>query len=236
MGTRKRSRPILAQDANAKLRAAQALELRITGMSQREIAKQVGVSQPQVSRMIAKALREKRDERVDDLRKIDVERMEDLHNLAWRFAKQGDMTAAGVITRLLDRRAKLFGFDVAGANGNGGIFINYSAFVMVCVSEEAGAAMAEMARMRRDWNGYEGTVVYDATTEVPTSTSESDIYQQVENTVAKLIPVRPDGDQLYIKTIVLHGRPFRRGGEPVDLPQDHPAQTVPEQPEEDDGI
>ena len=77
------------------------------GLSQQEIAEQVGLSQPAVSRAIARALKQHRDEGVDMLRAVDGLRLEELFRVAFDQAKEGDMQAANVVVRTLERRAKL---------------------------------------------------------------------------------------------------------------------------------
>ena len=194
-------RPLLKKDLNAGLRAAQALELRITGMSQQQIADQLGVNQSSESRMIARALKQHKAEGVDDLRKIDSQRMEQLHQVAWQYAEKGDMQAAAVITRLLDRRAKLFGLDAAGVNGEGA-HIHYSVSALVMTSQEARRMMAErQANPRPDLH-----VVYDQVTELPPWVTADDVSRHVSETAQGVIPAKPD-DTLYMKTIILCDRP-----------------------------
>jgi predicted transcriptional regulator len=217
-------RPLLKKDLNAGLRAAQALELRITGMSQQQIADQLGVNQSSVSRMITKALKQHKAEGVDDLRKIDSQRMEQLHQIAWRYAEKGDMQAAGVITRLLDRRARLFGLDAAGANGEG-VQVHYSVSALVFTAEDARLVLAERLAQRPD-----PQTVYDQVADLPPWSTADDIARHVSETARGIIPQQQRGDTVYMKTIIVcrdrppdpttHGAPAALA-QPIDSDDDY---------------
>lgn len=156
-------------DVNAIQRRNMALELRIRGHSQRQIAQAVGVSQPQVSRMIAKALHEQQAEHVDDLRAIEGERMERLHAAMWKPAtEQGNVGAANVIVRASERRSKLLGLDIAkDSDGGGAMRCDYFAHVVVATTDEADRVFAEMeAAIARDKPYMHAETVVDSTVDV----------------------------------------------------------------------
>lgn len=106
--------------ANTAFRQARALELRIEGYTQDQIAEALGVTQPTVCRMIKRALKERTTMGADELRRLEHERMESLHAEMWRYAKKGDTAAASVVTRLMERRAKLHGLDAPQVSGGAG--------------------------------------------------------------------------------------------------------------------
>jgi predicted transcriptional regulator len=190
-------RPLLKKDLNAALRATQALELKVAGLSQYQIADQLGVNQSSVSRMIARALKQHKAQRVDEMRQVEALRLEALHQTAWEASQQGDWQAAAIVTRLLDRRAKLFGLDAAGANGEGA-HIHYSVSAMVMTSAEARRVIKErLANPRPDPN-----VVYDQVSELPPWATADDIGRYVRETARGIIPQRPE-DTVYMKTIII---------------------------------
>jgi predicted transcriptional regulator len=231
---KRRARPILPKDANAKLRQAQCLELRIQGLSQSQIAERVGMSQPAVSRAIARALQAHRDERVDDLRKVDSMRMEDLHNLAWKYAEAGDMAAASVLVRLLDRRAKLFGLDAAGANG-GSARLDYSVVARLYSTSEAERVRAVAEKRIADeiaWHQKSvlpSTLVYDGDIEVPAG---ADPEQILKDTVVRVISARPD-DKVYMHLYILR-TPAYRASPNGPVIAESPAERLAEQEDEED--
>lgn len=106
-------------DANAGARRNLALQLRIQGLTQTEIAARVGVSQSHVSRMIRQALASERAERVEELRAIELKRMEHVHRVMGEKVDGGDTAAAGVLVRAAERRSRLMGLDLGNAEGSG---------------------------------------------------------------------------------------------------------------------
>jgi hypothetical protein len=174
-------------------------------MSQREIAAEVGVHQSNVSRMIARALRERKVENADTLRKVDAARMEGLHNLAWKYAQAGDMSAAGVLVRLLDRRAKLFGLDAQGPNG-GSAHMSYTVIATLYANNVREQAQADARRevdILLDWSQKSrlpNTLVYAAESEIAPGVDPADA---LEGIIAQVIPARQD-DQLSMMTYIMH--------------------------------
>ena len=112
-------KPILSTDANAQERAAQALRLRIAGMSQQAIADQVGLSQSRISRVIKQALRAQYEGARDDLRALEMLRSEELHHAMWPKALRGDTSAAHVVIKASERRARLYALDEASESSAG---------------------------------------------------------------------------------------------------------------------
>ena len=102
-------------DVNRGVRKSMALDLRVKGYSQAEIAKQLGVTQPTVSRYIQAALNERQEMSVNAWRRLEEARIEAIERSMWQALGRGNTQAALVLTRLLDRRAKLYGLDMPPA-------------------------------------------------------------------------------------------------------------------------
>lgn len=113
------TRSLMPRDVNAAARAAQVMQLRIGGMSEREIAERVGLSQSRVSRIIKGALATQRKADSDELRALEAERVDALHRAMWPKALHGDTGAAGVVLRASERRSRLLALDAGGEGGSG---------------------------------------------------------------------------------------------------------------------
>lgn len=93
-------------------RRAEALAMRKRGMTYKEIADALGYkSATTVSSEIKKMLTEMPRENADQLRKIEVERMDQLLNAMWDKAMGGDGWAVDRCLKIMERRAKLLGLD-----------------------------------------------------------------------------------------------------------------------------
>ncbi len=101
-----------AKRLNAAMRAAKALELRAAGESFPSIASKLGFSGRQGAYEAVKAALEATlREPSDLLRRLDLERLDALWRLAFERANRGDLHAASVCLRILERRARLLGLD-----------------------------------------------------------------------------------------------------------------------------
>jgi hypothetical protein len=58
---------------------------------------------------VRKALKERPVEGVDELRALELDRLDSLHEVVWPKALAGDLGAASVILRIMDKRARLLG-------------------------------------------------------------------------------------------------------------------------------
>lgn len=94
------------------LRAEKALQLRKLGYQYEEIAKQCGYANKGTAwHTVQKLLASRKVEAVDELRQVEGERLDDLGRTFMLKAMKGDEKAAGVVLRIMERRAKLFGLD-----------------------------------------------------------------------------------------------------------------------------
>jgi hypothetical protein len=197
----------MPERANARARRALALELRLSGMRQQDIAEQIGVGQPRVSRMIKQALAEREAAGVDRLRAVEYERLERLNRAFWAPAVKGDASAAHVVLKASDRRGKLMGLDVAPepATGGGGVQ-SYQAMVLVTLSDEANTALAAWRLEQQeyvDWcaehNG--GDVIAE---QLMTPPPGMEPQQAAAAAVRQLIgPRPPDAPKLLMAVVVI---------------------------------
>lgn len=101
----------------------QALELRKAGLTITEIAARVGLSRTQVHRVIDRLLKDTKAEAADELRTLELARLDTAQVAIWAQVRQGNHGAIDRLLRIMERRAKLLGLDaparqeVTGANG-----------------------------------------------------------------------------------------------------------------------
>ena len=94
-------------------RAAEAVRLRVQGFTFTEIAKRAGFRSKQaafdaVRRALSSTLREPSDE----LRELDLRRLDELFLGQWPAAQSGDPDAVDCCLRILSKRWRLLGLDV----------------------------------------------------------------------------------------------------------------------------
>ncbi|MCG5549170.1 helix-turn-helix domain-containing protein [Halorhodospira halochloris] len=107
-------------------RKARALELRQTGMTYADIGRELGISNAQAHRLVSGALQEIRkraSEEAEQLRTLELSRLDQLHHALWESALGGELRAIDRLLRIMERRAKLLGLDaptcVAPTNPDG---------------------------------------------------------------------------------------------------------------------
>ena len=97
----------------AKERQKQALELRIAGVTFQTIADRVGYKSPQAAwDAVSRALAEIPRPAAEQLRALDVERLDKLEVAVWPRALRGEPDAVLSALRILGQRAKLLGLEV----------------------------------------------------------------------------------------------------------------------------
>jgi hypothetical protein len=104
-------RPPRRRDAaRATWRQARAVELALQGYSYDAIASEIGVSnRGNAWRTVQKALHDRVVTGVDELRAVELDRLDVLQVAAWDRAATGDLAAVLVVLRVMDRRARLLG-------------------------------------------------------------------------------------------------------------------------------
>ncbi len=93
-------------------RQVAALELRKQGVSFIAIAKKLGYSGPAGAyRAVMTAIQKTLQEPADELRKIELERLDVMQAAAWWAASNGEPHAIDRVLRIMERRAKYMGLD-----------------------------------------------------------------------------------------------------------------------------
>lgn len=95
-------------------RIARAFELRKAGLSYRRIADQLGYSHEMVRQDINGMLATITTDTVENAKELvslELARLDDMTISLWPEARQGDRKAIDTVLRIMERRAKLLGFD-----------------------------------------------------------------------------------------------------------------------------
>ena len=102
------------QDAvKANDRHIQALELRKAGVSYQRIAEALGFNSPQAAwKAVNSALKKTVQEPADEVRKLEVERLDAAAQAIYPSVKQGQYGAIDRWLKIMERRAKLLGLDM----------------------------------------------------------------------------------------------------------------------------
>jgi hypothetical protein len=103
--------PMATARAVAAHRRAQVVELATsTDLTYAQIAERVGYKhRGNVSRALSRALAERTAEAVDELRALEMLRLDRLQLALWDDAIEGDVRAAEAILKIVDRRIRLLG-------------------------------------------------------------------------------------------------------------------------------
>ena len=97
---------------SARDKQLKALEMRRAGHDYRTIATDCGYSNPgNAYRAVTAALRETLQEPADEVRRLEVERIDRLCVPFWPHAELGDYDALAALLKLMKRRADLLGLD-----------------------------------------------------------------------------------------------------------------------------
>jgi hypothetical protein len=112
------------QTAEAKIKAAKALELRMEGKTFEVIAEEAGYNSKQAAfDAVKRALDAITREPAESLVRLDLERLDVLWQIQYLNAQSGDVQAMAACMKIMERRAKLLGLDapakqeLTGANG-----------------------------------------------------------------------------------------------------------------------
>lgn len=97
----------------------QALELRKAGASYEVIADKLGYSHPSgAHKAVTSALQKTLREPADDLRNLELDRLDAIMLALWQPARQGNQGAVDRILRIMERRSKLLGLDAPAKQHN----------------------------------------------------------------------------------------------------------------------
>ena len=92
-------------------RKRNALELRLAGASYRDIAQALDVSPATAMQDCKEALADIPMQQADEMRTVELSRLDRLQRAVWPKAVKGDLQAVDRAIKIIDRRAKLFGLD-----------------------------------------------------------------------------------------------------------------------------
>lgn len=92
-------------------RKKNALELRLAGASYRDIAQALNCSVGTATNDCKEALAEIPMQQADEMRTVELSRLDRLQRAVWPKAVKGDLQAVDRAIKIIDRRAKLFGLD-----------------------------------------------------------------------------------------------------------------------------
>jgi transposase-like protein len=96
--------------ALAAERRSRAVEMALTGSSYQAIADQLGyANRGTVYRLSKNAVENRQAETIDELRQLEVERLDALQVAIWDDATNGDVRAVAAVVRIMHLRAKILG-------------------------------------------------------------------------------------------------------------------------------
>ncbi|QIG42036.1 hypothetical protein G5V58_03950 [Nocardioides anomalus] len=97
----------------ARLKRSKALELAADGLPYEQIARRAGYAhRGSAHRAVFKALAEVEAENAEQLRQLEVDRLDELQAGLWEKAVSGDLAAATSVLRIIDLRSRLLGLQV----------------------------------------------------------------------------------------------------------------------------
>ena len=99
-------------------RTGQILDLRKQGKSYRWIGRALGISGARVHKIVTTELdrlNAKSSESMDQIRRMELERIDDLWAESRSLAQSGDVAAINACIRIMERRARLLGLDAQPA-------------------------------------------------------------------------------------------------------------------------
>ncbi len=110
--------PVHGQHRNKALAAARrvrAVELKAAGLTYDQIAAELGyANRGTVYRLVSDALKAQTVEAVDQLRSLEVERLDRLQFGVWQKAMAGDVPSGMLAIRVIMARCRLLGLDGPG--------------------------------------------------------------------------------------------------------------------------
>ena len=113
-GGYERQRPTSPRRVLARERELQALELRKAGLTYARIGELLGVSHVAVGKAVRRALAKHSDqtkEAVEELRQLELERLDAVNLAFWEKMMAGDVQAAKLILRTIEQRSRLLGLE-----------------------------------------------------------------------------------------------------------------------------
>lgn len=122
--------------------------MRLAGMTYRDIAKELGRTELTCRKLVKSALAKATAESVDEYRQIEAERLDVLLVAIWKQAVvEKDLAAIDRVLKIMERRAKLFGLDLASSDVHQTVVVNAFDSVLQRVEERRQLALANAQRI-----------------------------------------------------------------------------------------
>jgi hypothetical protein len=147
-----------AARVRATMRRADALTMRASGLPYSSIARKLGITRQRAQQLVSGAmdsLRAQTTESVDELRALEISRLDGLLGVLWPKAAKGDLSAIDRVLKIGERRMKLLGIEapapvalrVERSSMDSGVEI-YSAAATIEPSKLSTQAMRELLDAR----------------------------------------------------------------------------------------
>lgn len=117
LGDKPRRTSATVKRAARATRKQEALTMRLAGVSTRTIAARLNVHPSTVYAWVKDAIAAIPQEQADELRALELERLDTLFAAVWRDALAGDTRSVDAALRVMQRRAALLNLDAAHAAG-----------------------------------------------------------------------------------------------------------------------
>lgn len=107
--------------ALAEARRTKATELAFRGMTYQAIADELGyANRGTVHRIVQNALYVNQVESIDEHRLLELARLDDMHQVLWPKAMNGDVAAVNTLLKISERRCRMLGFVGYGTTSGRG--------------------------------------------------------------------------------------------------------------------
>lgn len=128
--------------AQARIKRLHALELAADGCSYDEIARRAGYAhRGSAHRAVFKALDEREVEEVEELRAVEVARLDRLMFALWDRALDGEVAATNAVLRIIEARMRILGLQ--GSHTPRQVYQGPTSLVMKSVERNPGMATLE---------------------------------------------------------------------------------------------
>jgi hypothetical protein len=97
--------------ASASWRRSEAVRLKAAGHTYEQVAQRLGYANRGTVHRVQQALHARQVESVDELRHLELARLDALQAALWPRAMNGDVPAALAVLRVVDQRLRLLGLD-----------------------------------------------------------------------------------------------------------------------------
>jgi hypothetical protein len=131
-------------------RQRQALELRRAGLTFQQIARRLGYAHPAGAyHAVQRGLQTTLQEPADELRGLELERLDALHQAMWPRAIRGNVWAVDRVLSIMQRRARLLGLDAPRRLAVSGEITlqTFAEHAAAAAGLDAGSVLAEAERI-----------------------------------------------------------------------------------------